>query len=275
MLPKRNVQAQRGRSLWTKNQRPSLLVDSPSSSRYNGRMMAREDADRQPEWRILVVDDDPEMRGLIMDALEPEGYAVYGCGSGEQAVNILTHEAFDVILGDFRMPPGMTGLELLAEVRRLSTSTKFILMTNYGTPDTILQVLRGEGNDYLQRPFSLYDLRESIRRVMGHRPAASDGMRRSGDMILDSTKFRVHIGPRTVNLAPRDFAVLVYLFDHRGRFVTAEELLREVWERDDPDNQSAEAVRMCIFRLRKKIETDPSNPCCILSERGRGYQLYV
>lgn len=233
--------------------------------------MARVQADRHPEWRILVVDDRADTREIIMEALEPEGYFISGCGSGEQALKILKHEAFDLIIGDLSMP-GMTGLELLAEVRRLSTSTKFILMTAYGTLSSAVETIRLEGNDYLLKPFSIYDLRAAVRRALSPRPT-NEGLRRSGDIALDLTKGRVHVGPRTVDLAPRDFGVLVYLFDHRGRFVTAEELLREVWERDDPDSQNADTVRMCIFRLRRKIEEDPSNPCYILSERGQGYLL--
>ena len=119
----------------------------------------------QSPARILVVDDDPDTCALMADILLEEGYDVVTCSRGEEAMEIVSEDKFDLVLSDIKMPR-VSGIELLSYVRKKNLETEVILITAYASVETAVQALRDEAFDYLTKPFSLPEFRERVRQAL-------------------------------------------------------------------------------------------------------------
>lgn len=219
--------------------------------------------------RILVVDDDPDTCSLIADILEPDGYSLVLCLSGEEARDALEHERFDLILADIKMPR-ISGMDLLLYVRGLNLDTKVILMTAYASLDTAIQALRGDAFDYLIKPFSLTDLRQRVQQALDE--CRGDSLCYQ-DLCIDLNARRAWQSEREVELTRQEFDVLACLFEQKGRTVTWQELLQRVWEYRQPDKADLNTLRSCIRRLRQKLGDDARSPRYIFNRWGEGYRL--
>ncbi len=224
--------------------------------------------------RILVADDDAEIRTLIVGVLEGEGYEVHSCSTGTQALRALNRERFDLVLADIRMP-GLSGIDLLLRIRRLSQDTEVILMTAYASVQSAVQALRGEAFDYLIKPFSLEELRQRVRQAACASAARErrNSARHYLDLSIDHSSRRVWVGTREVKLTRLEFDVLAFLFERQGRVVSFQILLQEVWGQDAPGFQSPAAVKSCVYRLRKKLGDSSRQPRYVTNVWGVGYQL--
>lgn len=221
--------------------------------------------------RILVVDDDADTCALIADILEDEGYRVHPCLSGERALEILKQEPFDLILSDIRMPR-VTGIDLLLQVRRMKLTCDVILVTAYASLETAIQALRGEAFDYLIKPFSLADLRETVRRAltMGKERTHSQAVLQYKDLAVDIKGHRVWLRDQPIELSRLEFNLLAYLMQRMGSTVSAQELLERVWEEDV---RSVETLRTCVRRLRRQLGDGGQDPEYVKNVWGVGYQL--
>jgi len=224
--------------------------------------------------RVLVVDDERDTRILIEDILSGEGYEIRTCSSGEEALELLGREGFDVILCDIKMP-GIMGIDLLLHVRRMGLETEVILMTAYASVQTAVQALRGEAFDYLTKPFSLKELRQTVRQAMRSRPSADQqrAVMHLKDLSIDHKARRVWIDHREARLTRLEFDVLAYLFDNQGDAISRQELLERVWGCSAPDERSDDTVKSCISRLRRKLGDDAQNPRYVQNVWGVGYAL--
>jgi two-component system copper resistance phosphate regulon response regulator CusR len=228
----------------------------------------------QPSARVLIVDDDLDTCALVEDILEEEGYKVVACHSGGDALDLLEHVPFDLVLSDIKMPR-ITGIDLLRYVRRKELATQVILMTAYASVSTAIQALRGEAFDYLIKPFSLNELRQRVRQAIELRVSKEPrhDVMYCEDLSIDLNAHRVWVDKHEVLLTRLEFDILAHLLARRGCAVSLEELLQEVWGCNDPDERSLATVRSCVRRLRQKIEDDARNPRFILNVWGIGYQL--
>lgn len=227
----------------------------------------------QPPGRVLVVDDDSDTLQLIVEVLGDDGLQVQPCTDGERALRLLKQEKFALVLADIKMPR-MTGTDLLFQMRNLGLDTKVILMTAYASLETALQAVRGDAFDYLIKPFSLKDLRRQVRRAldMPNRTLRSHERKSYLDLVLDLDARKVWKRDQEIPLTRLEFKVLAHLFEKMGQVVPVEELIQRNWPRGHAE-ESAAAVKSCIFRLRKKIEDDPHHPSYIHNVWGRGYQF--
>jgi two-component system response regulator VanR len=221
-----------------------------------------------------VVDDDLDTRVLIEDILAKEGHEIRTCSSGAEALELLGREEYDVILTDIKMP-GIMGVDLLLHVRRLGLNTEVILMTAYASVQTAVQALRGEAFDYLTKPFSLKELRQTVRQAMRSRPVTNQqrAVMHLKDLSIDHKARRVWIDHHEARLTRLEFDVLAYLFDNRGDAISRQELLERVWGCSAPDERSDDTVKSCISRLRRKLGDDAQNPQYIQNVWGVGYTL--
>jgi DNA-binding response OmpR family regulator len=228
----------------------------------------------QSSKRILIVDDDVETCVLITDILEEDGYEIRFCVRGEEALDALKREHFDLVLTDIKMPR-ITGIDLLLHVRRMDLETEVILMTAYASLQTAVQALRGEAFDYLVKPLSLSELRQRVRQAMQTRPSATRrrAVMHCDDLSIDHNARRVWKGECEIKLTRLEFDVLAYLFGHQGCAVSRQRLLQEVWGCDASGERSIATVRSCIRRLRRKLKDDADNPHYIYNVWGVGYQL--
>ncbi len=225
----------------------------------------------EPLKRVLVVDDDADTCALIADILEDDGYWVHPCRSGERALEILKQEQFDLILSDIRMPR-VTGIDLLLEVRRMKLPVDVILITAYASLETAVQALRGQAFDYLVKPFSLSELRETVRRALteDRDRARLQAVLQYRDLAVDVKGRRVWMNGNQIELTRLEFNLLAYLIQRLGCTVTSQELLDRVWDEDD---RSLETLRSCVRRLRKRLGDEGQGPEYIKNVWGVGYQL--
>ena len=221
--------------------------------------------------RILIVDDDLDTCALVVDTLSDEGYAICSCMSGEQALDLLGNERFDLVLTDIKMPH-VTGIDLLQSIREMDHGTSVILMTAYASIDTAVQAVRHDASDYLIKPFSTKELRQRVREALSDDGGAYHGDQYR-DLRIDLDARRAWLGEYEVNLTRQEFDVLAWLFRRMGCTVTWQELLRRVWGYREPQKAQAKILRSCIRRLRHKLGDNARDPKYIHTRWGEGYRL--
>ena len=228
----------------------------------------------QQSGRILVVDDDRETRLLLVDILQQDGYEALACASGAEVLDVLRMEHFDLLLADIRMA-GMSGMDLQARIRAIPLDIAFIVVTGYGSKETAIEALRNGASDYLEKPFTLEQLRTAVRRAL---PAQSlhrrwRGVRSFADLTVDVDSHRTLVSGSEVELTRIEFDLLAYLFGRLGCTVPVQELLEQVWKGQGTGARGAAAVKSCVCRLRRKIGDDTERPRYIRNVWGVGYQL--
>lgn len=224
------------------------------------------------EGRILVVDDDPHLRRIMRMTLVAQGYQIKDARSGEDAVEALRQEKYDLILLDMNMP-GAGGLETCRWIR--STSDVAIMMlTVRGAERDKVNALDAGADDYITKPFSMPELLARIRAVLRRAPLSAEGgpqIITLEDVEINLAMRRVTVGKREVRLTPKEFDLLHYLVTHPNIPIPHTRLLQAVW---GPDYGSeVEYVRTFINQLRKKIEKDPARPKYLLTEPWVGYRF--
>lgn len=221
--------------------------------------------------RILVVDDDPELRQLLADYLTDSGFAVDLAGDGEQMRRVMARTMPDVIVMDL-MLPGTDGLALTREVRAASRVPILMLSARGEEIDRIVGLEVG-ADDYLAKPFSPRELLARLRALLRrtHEPAAApkpDGFK-FGSYRLDPVARRLLCNGAEVELSSAEFDLLKVLVERPGRVLSRDVLLDLLkgYERDPFDR----TVDIRVARLRRKIEPDPASPVFIRTVRGEGY----
>ncbi|MFB3921244.1 MAG: response regulator transcription factor [Terriglobia bacterium] len=223
--------------------------------------------------RILVVDDDPQIRRVMRTTLTASGYEVSDARSGEQALEKIRAEKYDLVLLDVNMP-GMGGMGACREIRR-SFEGAIIMLTVRNTEQDKVEALDAGADDYVTKPFSTPELLARIRAALRRAPPSGLEPRRVtlGDAVIDFEARHVRHPHRETRLTPKEFDLLRYLVTHSNRPLSHRELLQAVWGPDYGDE--VEYLRVFINQLRKKVEPDPTNPQYILTEPWLGYRFYL
>jgi len=220
--------------------------------------------------KILVVDDDLELRGLIVFALRQAGYLVIEAGDGPRALAELRAELPDLVILDVNLPK-MSGFEVLERIRAESKTPVMMLTVRAGEEDHVRGLDLG-ADDYLAKPFSprtlLARVRALLRRAGIERPAPVA----SGDFNLDVEQQSVSVrGRPSVRLTGMEFRLLQLLLANAGHTLSTDRLTAHVWGyRGTGDRQ---LLKQLVHRLRQKIESDPAKPVYITTVSGVGYLL--
>ena len=223
--------------------------------------------------RVLVVDDDPELRKLLSDYLTDVGFSVDLAGDGEQMRRAMAREMPDVIVLDL-MLPGTDGLALTREVR-ISSSVPILMLSARGEEIDRIVGLEVGADDYLAKPFSPRELLARLRALLRRsQPAAaphSAAIVEFGPYRLDAGARRLLKDRAEVDLSAAEFDLLKVLAERPGRVLSRDVLLDLLkgYERDPFDR----TVDIRVGRLRRKIEPDPANPVYIRTVRGEGYMF--
>ncbi len=223
------------------------------------------------QGRILVVDDEPQIRRVMRVSLTQQGYEILEARSGEEALERFREHLPDLVLLDLNMP-GMGGLEA-CRMLRSGSDTPIIILTVRNTEDEKVQALDAGADDYITKPFGMKELLARIRAALRRAPAGGAGPRSftSPDLEVDFEARTVRVMGKPVRLTPKEFDLLRYLAGQSGRPVPHRELLQAVWGPDYGDETNY--LRVFITNLRKKIEPVPARPRYILTEPWVGYRF--
>jgi two-component system, OmpR family, KDP operon response regulator KdpE len=222
--------------------------------------------------KVLVVDDEPQIRRVMRVILTGERYEVVEARSGETALVRFREFLPDLVLLDLNMP-GMGGLETCREIRETS-DVPIIILTVRNEEQRKVELLDAGADDYITKPFSKKELLARIRAAMRRSPFSSaSGPHNfvSEDLEIDFDARKIRAGKKSVRLTPKEFDLLRYLVSQAGKPVPHRELLQAVWGPDYGDQ--TDYLRVFITHLRKKIERNPAKPQYILTEPWMGYRF--
>ena len=220
--------------------------------------------------KILIVDDEPQIRRVLRTTLTSQGYTVAEVKNGDEALEQIREERPDLILLDVNMP-GRSGLEVCHEIRA-TTDIPIIMLTVRNTERDKVQALDAGADDYVVKPFGSEELMARIRAAL-RRAAPSEAMPPflSADLKIDFEKRAVAVRGQLVRLTPKEFELLRHLVANQGKALSHRRLLQAVWGPDYGDE--TEYLRVFINQLRKKIEPDPHHPRYIHTEPWVGYRF--
>jgi two-component system KDP operon response regulator KdpE len=221
--------------------------------------------------RILIVDDEPQIRRVMMTSLAANGYQAFEARSGEAALAALRESAPDLILLDLNMP-GMGGMSACREIRAVSEVAIIVLSVRDSEKDKIAALDAG-ADDYLTKPFSVNELLARIRANL-RRTGQSEQEEPpfiSEHLTVDFSSRQVIVNGAPVRLTPKEFELLHYLIVNANKPVPHRKLLQTLW---GPDyGEEVEYLRVFVSQLRKKIEADPAHPRYIVTEPWLGYRF--
>jgi two-component system KDP operon response regulator KdpE len=227
--------------------------------------------------RVLLVEDDRELRATLRGALEVEGYKVLPAASLADAQALWSHaaaagEGIALVLLDLGLPDG-EGQSLLARLRR-EPSVPVIVISAREADGQKIGLLDAGADDYLVKPFSIGELLARMRVALRHRGTALQPAITRYDcqgLCVDLAAHRVSLGGQPVHLTPTEFELLARLVRNAGQVVTHRQLLAEVWGPEYTEH--THYLRLYMGQLRAKLEADPADPCRLLTEPGVGYRL--
>jgi two-component system KDP operon response regulator KdpE len=222
--------------------------------------------------RILVVDDEPQIRRVLRATLTAQGYEVQDARTGEDALESVRNSRFDLILLDMNMP-GIGGLETCRSIRS-GSEVAIIMLTVHDAEQDKVAALDAGADDYITKPFSMPELLARIRAALRRLPTSPEGGAES--VRLDTVEInlatrRVISKSGEIRLTPKEFDLLQFFVANPNVPIPHSRLLQAVWG-PDYGNQ-VEYLRVFVNQLRKKIEPDPSKPRYLLTEPWVGYRF--
>ena len=221
--------------------------------------------------KILVVDDEPQMRRALRASLNAHGHEVMEAASGEEALRKLDAEPCDFVLLDMNMP-GKDGMATCRAIRA-GSEMPIIVVSIRGSEQDKVAALKAGADDYVVKPFGVPELLARVEAVARRKPVAR---RRSKVLVLDGVRIDFNTNlvtgrDRKEHLTPKEAELLRYLLDHSGEVIPHRRMLQAIW---GPDyGEEVEYLRVVVNQLRKKIERDARNPKYLLTEPWVGYRL--
>jgi len=223
--------------------------------------------------RILVVDDDPQIRRVLRTTLIAQGYEVVDARSGDEALERVRSEKLDLVILDMNMP-GMNGIETCRSIRS-NSDVAIVMLTVRDSEADKVEALDAGADDYVTKPFGSPELLARIRAALRRLPQVATGLQtvRVDDMEINFTTRRVTVGSKEIRLTPKEFDLLQYMVSHPNLPLPHTKLLQSVWGPDYGDE--VEYLRVFVNQLRKKIEKNPSSPKYLITEPWIGYRFQL
>ena len=225
-----------------------------------------------PKNKILIIEDDPGLALTISDRLEAEGYSPTVVHKGEEAIATVFKERFDLILLDIMLRRS-NGFDLCKRMRDGGISTPIIFLTALGQIEDKVRGLRLGGDDYLTKPFDFSELvaRVEVQLRRDKSEINSELFKLSSEIIIDFNSTEVRKNGEIIPLSFKEYELLKYLIFNKGKTVSRDEILNDVWGYDDAP--TTRTIDTHIGWLRSKIENNPKEPKLLLTVHGVGYKL--
>jgi DNA-binding response OmpR family regulator len=228
---------------------------------------------RRSSGRLVVVDDDPEIRGLLVRLLEAEGYQVRDASTGQEALALLSTRPPDLMILDVMLDTE-DGFSILAQIRRTSDLPVILVTARSQESDRVFGLKLG-ADDYVVKPFSSAELAARIetilRRVRSRRPAHLSSLV-FDELEIDPDAREVRVLDTKIDLTAKEFELLLFLARSPRKVFTRGQLLAQVWD-SSSEWQDENTVTEHVRRIRRKIEPQPDNPRWIVTVRGAGYRF--
>ncbi len=227
--------------------------------------------------RVLVVEDDPNIRDLVVLHLGLEGLTTATAADGDTALGMAKAEPFDLIVLDL-MLPGLDGVTVCRAVRRDTPNrdTPILMLTARRDESDKVLGLESGADDYLTKPFGVREFVARVRALLRRRTAAAarsaaGGAVTAGNLTVDPARRQVRLGDRDVELTANEFELLYLLASNKGIVFSREALMTRIWGEDT--HVTDRSVDTLVKRVRRKIETDPAEPQFVLTVWGTGYKF--
>jgi two-component system, OmpR family, KDP operon response regulator KdpE len=221
--------------------------------------------------RVLVIDDEPQIRKFLRISLNAYGYEVVEAVRGEDGIAKCATARPNLVILDLGLPD-LDGQEVIARIREWSKIPIIVLSVRAGEAEKVAALDRG-ADDYVTKPFGIQELLARLRAAL--RGRSQDGKPLAvvtvGDLTIDIPRRRVQLAGADLRLSRKEFAILRLLAQHAGRIVTHQHLLREIW--GAAHAQETHYLRIYIGHLRQELGDDPADPRYISNEPGVGYRL--
>ncbi len=222
--------------------------------------------------RILIIEDEPDMRRGLQDNLEFEGYECVSTANGREGLRLALKEKFDLILLDL-MLPGMDGMDVCRQLKETGTTPPIIMLTARGSEADKVAGLDIGADDYITKPFSLRELLARIKAILRRTTKERTSIHQYAfsDVVLNFDKYDAAKGGEPLELSPREFEMLRLFIENEGKNVTREQFLEQVW--GYTNFPTTRTVDNHIAKLRQKIESDPEIPQHIITVHRMGYKF--
>lgn len=223
--------------------------------------------------RVLVIDDEPQIRRFLDIGLRAEGYEVLLAATAAEGLALAATREPDLVILDLGLPD-REGHEVLAEMRGWSQVPVLMLSVRSAETEKV-RALDAGANDYVTKPFGIQELMARLRALLRDRAVGgeAEGLPRyeDGRLSIDLARREARLDGAVVSLTRKEYAVLALLLRHAGRVVTQQQLLRDVWGASHV--QDSQYLRIVIGKLRQKLGDDPARPRWLKTEPGVGYRF--
>ena len=223
--------------------------------------------------RVLVVDDEPQLRRALQISLRARGFEVLLAADGTEALHLFRTSQPEIVVLDIGLPD-LDGLAVLAAIRRQSTVPVIMLSARADSADKV-DALDAGADDYVTKPFGMDELLARLRAAIRRADTAPDAgpVVVTASFTVDLTAKKVIRDGEVVHLTPTEWGMLEMLVRHRGRLVTQAELLREVW--GPAYSTESNYLRVYLAQLRRKLEPEPGKPRHLITDQRMGYRFEV
>ncbi|HEX6289690.1 MAG TPA: response regulator transcription factor [Herpetosiphonaceae bacterium] len=222
------------------------------------------------ERRILIIDDDPQLRETVTIVLNTQEYDVQAAPTGKEGISVAAERAPDLIILDVNLPD-MLGFEVVRELRRFS-NVPVLMLTGRAESSDIVSGLDSGADDYLTKPFKSDELLARVRALLRRVPSSEQPIvAAEGQLELDTKMRIVRVRGEQVDLTPTEYQLLLLLAQHPGEVLDHHTLLQRVWGEEYVNDTAY--LKVYIWHLRRKLEQNPHDPKIVMTEWGVGYRL--
>lgn len=219
-------------------------------------------------FKILIAEDDYELRQLFSHMLVKNGYTVKGVSNGKEALDAINESYCDLIISDIMMPE-MDGYELVQALREASVNTPVLMITARDAFDDMRQGFLSGTDDYMVKPINVNEMILRVSALLRRTQMSNERMQIIGDTVLECDSFTVTTGTESMNLPQKEFMLLYKMASYPGRIFTRKQLMDDIWEYDS--DSDTHTVDVHIGRLRERFRDNPDFK--IVTMRGVGYKV--
>ena len=229
--------------------------------------------------KILVAEDDANIRMGLVDTLESENYQVMEAKDGSQAIEFFHNNSFDLLLLDIMMP-GKSGYDVCQDIRAVDKDIPIIMLTAKGEEFDKVIGLKLGADDYITKPFGIHELLARISAVLRRSKRVAEPAEKPlqnnfkfGGFEINARTYKLSGQGRNIDLSKRELKLIQYFYEHPGEVLSRDDILNAIWGINYFG--TTRTLDQHIVQLRKKIEKDPSKPCFITTVHGVGYRYEV